>query len=161
MEFCDYLKEIEAKCDSCWENGIGACHIKLGTQEYFGKDFGLTDTVQIIRHDHSITVETDIEVTYTTKFPYGRFAGKGIEYAVEYAKKDKAIQDHLATKIPTGVTLLRSHEHYSPDIHDPNRVAIHIHAHKTVEDLDEAKLVAHQLVQAIKPGEINKIIEKV
>lgn len=159
MAFCDYLKEITADCAACYENGLGACHIKLGEQEYY-KGFAICDTIIILRHNHQLTVETDIEVVYKTEYPYGLYAGKGPQFAAEYAKKEKAMRDYLAPKLPLGAKLLPSHKHYNPDRHDPERVAIHIHAHKGVQDLDEAKLVAEGLVQAIKPPELNKVIEK-
>ncbi len=158
MAFCDYLKEITAACASCYENGINACHIKLGEQEYY-KGFAIYDTIVILRQNHQLAVETDIEVVYKTEYPYGMYAGKGPQFAAEYAKKEKAMRDYLAPKLPSGAKLLSSHQHYSPDRHDPERVAIHIHAHKIVQDLDEAKLVAGSFVQAIKPPELNKIIE--
>lgn len=160
MGFCDYLKEIETECHSCFENGIGACHIKIGSQKYFPKEFQLWDTVQIIRHDHNITVETDIEVTYKTEFPYGLFAGKGPQFAAEWSKKENAMREFIKPKVPPGTTILNSHQHYKPDKFDPNVVAMHIHAHKSVEDLDEAKLIAHKFVEAIRPREINKAIDK-
>ena len=153
-KFCDYLEEITAKCNTCVENGIGACHIKLGSQDYFPKDFALYDTIQIIRHNDRLTVETDIEVKYKTEFPYGIFAWQAAQFAAEYAKREKAISDFLEPQLPAGVKLLRSHQHYNPDKHDPEIVAIHIHAHKAVEDLDEAKLITSELVKAINPKKI-------
>jgi len=51
MPFCDYLKAITAPCTSCYENDIGACHVKLGEQEYY-KGFAIYDTIAIVRHDH-------------------------------------------------------------------------------------------------------------
>ena len=159
MGFCDYLKEIELKCTPCYENGVGACHVKLGLQEYWPEAFQLYDTIQIIRHDHRITIETDIEVKYHTKYPYGMFAGKGAEFAAEYAKKDKEIKDYLEDKVPDGVRLLSSHQHYNPDKHDPNIVAVHIHAHKQVEDLDDAKLVVEKLAKVIRPPDIEPILK--
>lgn len=156
--FCDYLKEITAKCDTCYENGIGACHISLGVQEYYAK-FGITDTIQIIRHNHKLSVETDIEVRYKTKNPYGRFAGKGAEFAIEEAQKRKEIRDYLQPKLPPGVTLQHSHLHYFPDKHDPEVVALHIHAHKTVEDLDEAKHIVGELAKVVNPREIEEAMK--
>lgn len=158
--FCDYLKEISMNCTSCWENGIGACHIKLGEQEYYPKYFQLYDIISIIRHDHAISVETDIEVKYKTKFPYGRFAGKGPEFATEYAEKEKAIRDLLEPKLPIGVRFLAPHQHYTPDKIDPEVVAIHIHVHKAVEDLDEAKHVISKLAEVIVPKELEALIAK-
>lgn len=160
MAFCDYLKEIKAPCTSCYEDNIGACHVKLGDQEYY-KDFALYDTIVILRRNHELSIETDIEVVYKTQFPYGIYAGKGPQFATEFAKKDKAMRDYLEPQLPPGVKLLRSHQHYSPDRVDPERVAIHIHAHKAVEDLDEAKLIAEKLAEAIRPPVINQVIEKV
>ncbi|MBA7622145.1 hypothetical protein ES703_29517 [subsurface metagenome] len=159
-EFCDYLEQISAKCDRCWENGIGACHIKLSMQDYFPKEFALWDTIQIIRHDTRLTVETDIEVKYRTEYPYGRLAGKGPQFAVEYAEREKEIRDFLKPKLPLGVELLSSHQHYTPDKYDPNIVAIHIHAHKTVEDLDEAKHVVSKLTEVIMPKELEAFLTK-
>lgn len=159
MSFCDYLKEIEAPCTSCYENDIGACHVKLGYQEYY-PGFALYDTIVILRRNHDITVETDIEVVYKTQYPYGMHAGKGPEFAIEYAKKDKAVRDLVENKLPPGAQLLRSHQHYSPDRIDPERVAIHIHAHKRVADLDEAKVIAEKFAQTIKAAEINTFLAK-
>jgi len=50
------------------------------------------------------------------------------------------------------------HQHYHPDEFDPNIVAIHIHVHKLVEDLDGAKDVVQKLVETIKPSEIEAAI---
>ena len=158
-DFCDYLKEIEMACNKCTENGIGACTVKLAEQKYY-KGFGLCDTVSIIRHDHRISIETDIEVRYKTAYPYGRFAGKAAEFAEEQAEKEKGMRDYLAPKLPTGARILLSHLHYNPDNFDPDYVALHIHVHKAVEDLDEAKLAVSQLVEAIRPEEIEPVFEK-
>jgi len=160
MGFCDYLKQINAKCSPCYENSIGACHLKLGTQEYFPSRFELYDSVQIIRHNHRITVETDIEVKYKTKYPYGVQAGKGPEFALEYDRREKEMRDFLEPKLPPGVKLLPSHKHYFPDKLDPNIVAMHIHAHKAVEDLDEGKVVAGKLAGIIIPKEIEAKLTK-
>jgi len=159
MGFCDYLNEITAPCASCYEDGIGACHVKLGEQEYYS-GFAIYDTITILRSDHQVSVETDIEVTYKTEFPYGMQAGKGPQFATEYGLKEKAMRDFLQSKLPPGTSLLTSHLHYSPDRVDPERVAFHIHAHKSVEDLDEAKIIAEKLTATIRPPEINKAIEK-
>lgn len=157
-DFCDYLKEIEMACNICSEDGIGACTVKLGLQEYY-KDFQLYDSISIIRHDHRISIETDIEVRYKTEYPYGRFAGKAMEFAEEYAVKEKSMRDFLSPKLPLGARLLTSHQHYNPDKLDPNYVAMHIHAHKPIEDLDEAKLALTQLAELIKPDEIEAAIK--
>jgi len=133
-KFCDYLKEADAKCSTCLENGIGSCTIKLGEQDYY-KGFQLYDTISIIRHDHDISVETDIEVKYKTKFPYGRFAGKGVQFAIEYADKEKTIRDSLEKQLP-----------------------IHLHVHKRVEDLDEAKIIADKLANTILPSKLEALI---
>jgi len=154
MSFCDYLEEISMKCTSCYENGIGACHVKLGLQEYYPEEFALYDQIQIIRHDHTLTIESDIEVKYKTTYPYGMQAGKGAEFAAEYDEKEKEMKSYLEAKLPSGVKFLPSHQHYHPDAHDPNIVAMHIHVHKSVEDLDEAKIVVGKLVETIKPKEI-------
>ena len=157
--FCDYLKEIEMACNKCVENGIGACTVKLGDQKYY-KGFGLVDTVNIIRHDHSLSIETDIEVSYKTDYPYGRFGGKAAEFAEETTEKEKKVRDFLSPKLPIGANILLPHQHYNPDHFDPNFVAMHIHVHKRVEDLDEAKLAVSQLIEAIRPEEIEPILEK-
>jgi len=156
-KFCDYLKEADAKCSTCLENGIGSCTIKLGEQDYY-KGFQLYDTISIIRHDHDISVETDIEVKYKTKFPYGRFAGKGVQFAIEYADKEKTIRDSLEKQLPLGARFLTSHQHYNPDRFDPNIVAIHLHVHKRVEDLDEAKIIADKLANTILPSKLEALI---
>lgn len=157
--FCDYLSEIGTKCSICREDGTGACQIKLGEQEYY-KGFQLYDTVNIIRHNEHLTIETDIEVTYKTKFPYGVFAGKGQEFAIEYAEKEKAIRDSLEPKLPIGVRFLAFHQHYTPDKRDPEVVAIHVHLHKAVEDLDEAKHVVGKLAEVIAPKDLEALIAK-
>jgi len=159
MSFCNYLKEIEMACHKCVENGIGACTVKLGEQKYY-KGFGLSDSVSIIRHDHRISIETDIEVRYPTAYPYGRFGGKATEFAEESIDKEKEMKDYLTPKLPVGARILRSHLHYNPDHLDPDYVALHIHVHKSVADLDEAKLAVTQLVEAIRPDEIEPIFEK-
>ena len=41
---------------------------------------------------------------------------------------------------------------------DPNIVSIHIHAHRLVEDLDEAKDVVRKLAESIRPSEIEAAI---
>lgn len=156
-EFCDYLEEISMKCTSCWENGIGACHVKLGKQEYYAR-FGLTDSINIIRHNHRLTVESDIEVKYKTEYPWGAQAGKGAEFAREQAEKEKRLRDSLEPKLPPGVRLLPLHRHYEPEYHDPEIATFHIHVHRAVEDLDEAKYVVGQLVKAINPKELEGIV---
>jgi len=160
MSFCKYLKEIKAKCDSCYEDKIGACHISLGSQEYYN-GFALSDIIMIIRHNSQLSVETDIEIKYKTDYPYGRLAGKGPEFSSEYSQKEAKLRDYLESKLPPGVTLLRTHQHYQPDVRDPSIVAMHIHAHKSVEDLDEAAFITQKLVEVIKPREIERVIEKV
>lgn len=157
-EFCDYLEQISVKCAPCAENKLGACHIKLGLQEYYPKDFALYDTIQIIRHDARLTIETDIEVKYKTDYPYGAFAGKGPEWGRECMSKAGKIREYLESQLPPGVSFRAFHVHYHPDKYDPNIVPIHIHVHKTVEDLDEAKDVVGKLAETIKPGEIEKAI---
>jgi len=156
-EFCDYLKEIKVGCAACWENGIGACHVKLGEQEYY-PGFGLADSIQIVRHNHRLTVETDIEVKYKTEYPWGAQAGKGAEFAVEQVEKEKRLRDYLEPKLPRGVRLLPLHRHYDPQYHDPKVAVFHIHIHKPVEDLDEAKVLVETLVETIKPREIEAAI---
>jgi len=156
--FCDYLEEISVKCQPCVENKVGACHIKLGLQEYYPKDFQLYDTIQIIRHDARLTVETDIEVKYKTDYPYGAFAGKGPEWARELMRKAGEVKGYLEPQLPPGVSFRGFHVHYHPDKYDPNIVPIHIHAHKLVKDLDEAKDVTQKLAETIRPGEIEAAI---
>ncbi|GAH63121.1 unnamed protein product, partial [marine sediment metagenome] len=133
--FCDYLEEIKVKCIPCVENKVGACHIKLGLQEYYPKYFQLYDAIHIIRHDAQLTVETDIEVKYRTGYPYGLFAGKGPEFDREFVKKGAFIKEYLEPKLPPGVRLREHHLHYHPDQFDPNIVALHIHVHKLVKGL--------------------------
>lgn len=157
-EFCDYLKEATAKCDYCNENKYDLCTIKLGLQPYYAK-FKLYDTIHILRTPDRTNVETDIEVTYKTKYPYGIFAGKGKEFAIEEAEKEKALRDYLEPKLPLDTKITNIHRHYYPDRHDPEIAAFHIHAYKRVEDLDEAKLVAEKLAEVIKPREIEQILE--
>ena len=48
--------------------------------------------------------------------------------------------------------------HYHPDKYDPNIVPIHIHVHRLVEDLDEAKDVVQKLAETIRPSEIEAAI---
>ncbi|MBA7687282.1 hypothetical protein ES703_95743 [subsurface metagenome] len=156
-KFCDYLKEISTSCSTCQEDGVAACHIKLGEQEYY-KGFQLYDTIHIIRHDHALSIETDIEVKYKTKFPYGAFAGKGAEFAAEFTAKEKAIRDSVKSQLPIGAKFLISHQHYNPDKRDPEVVAIHLHVHKVVEDLDEAKHIVEKLVEVIQPGKLEGLI---
>jgi len=85
-------------------------------------------------------------------------ASQGAQFAVEYAERKKKMRDFLEPKLPLGVKLLQSHRRYSPDNFDPNIVAIHIHARKLVEDLDEVKLVTEGLARAIRPREIETAI---
>jgi len=157
-EFCDYLEKISVKCLPCVENKMAACHIKLDLQEYYPKYFQSYDTIFIIRHDTRLSVETDIEVKYKTDYPYGAFAGRGPEFAGEYASKEKELRDYLEPKLPAGVKMLPSHQHYSPDKYDPTIVAIHIHAHKLVEDLDGAKVLVEKLAETMRPREIEAAI---
>ena len=157
--FCSYLKEIDVKCSTCREDGVGACQIKLGDQEYY-RGFGLSDIISIVRHNQRLSIETDIEVKYETNFPYGIFAGKGPEFATEYADKEKAIKDFLGPKLPIGVRFLPSHQHYTPDKRNPEVVAMHIHVHKAVEDLDEAKHVASKLAEIVVPKELEALLTK-
>jgi len=157
-EFCDYLEEISVKCLPCIENKVGACHIKLGLQEYYPKDFKLYDTIEIIRHDARLTVETDIEVKYRTDYPYGAFAGMGPEWERECASKAGKIRELLGPHLPPGASFRDFHVHYHPDKFDPSIVPVHIHVHKLVEDLDEAKNVVGKLAETIRPGEIEAAI---
>ncbi len=156
--FCDYLKEISVKCLPCMENKMGACHIRLGLQEYYPEEFQVYDIIQIIRHDTRLTVETDIEVKYRTNYPYGAFAGKGPQWERELLGKAGAVRERLEPQLPAGVSLGTVHVHYHPDKVDPNIVAMHIHAHKLVEDLDEAKDVVGKLVEVIRPSKIEAAI---
>lgn len=158
--FCDYLEEISVKCIPCVENKLGACHIKLGLQEYYPKDFALYDTIHIIRHDTRLLVETDIEVKYKTDYPYGTLAGKGAEFAQEFIKKRGGVKEYLEPRLPAGVRLVEQHQHYHPDKFDPNIVAIHIHTHKLVEDLDEAKELVQKLAKTIRPSQIEAVIAR-
>jgi len=156
--FCDYLEQLSVKCVPCVENNIGACHIKLGLQEYYPDHFQLYDTIHIIRYDTRVSVETDIEVKYKTDYPYGRFAGKGPEFDQELMRKGGKIREHLEPKLPPGVTFGDLHTHYHPDKFDPNTVAMHIHVHKLAEDLDEAKDIVQKLAETIRPSEIEAAI---
>ena len=158
--FCDYLEEISVKCLPCVENKLGACHIKLGLQEYYPEEFQLYDAIHIIRHDTRLTVETDIEVKYRTEYPYGALAGKGPEWERELTRKAGAVKEYLEPQLPAGVSPGTAHVHYHPDKYDPNIVALHIHVHKTVEDLDAAKDVVGKLVEVIRPGEIEAVIKE-
>ena len=157
--FCDYLEESSVKCLPCVENKVGACHIKLGLQEYYPKDFNLYDTIQIIRHNARLTVETDIEVKYKTDYPYGAFAGKGPEWERELMRKAGTIREYLEPQLPPGVSFRDFHVHYHPDKYDPNIVPLHIHVHKLVEDLDQAKDTVRKLAETIRPSEIEAAIQ--
>jgi len=88
------------------------------------------------------------------------FAGKGPEFATEYSRKEKGIKDFLGPKLPIGVRFLPSHQHYNPDKRDPKVVAMHIHVHKAVEDLDEAKHVASKLAEVVVPQELEAFLAK-
>ncbi|MBA7592736.1 hypothetical protein ES708_34929 [subsurface metagenome] len=77
---------------------------------------------------------------------------------MEYASKEKELRDYLEPKLPVGVKILPSHKHYNPDKYDPNIVAVHIHVHKLVEDLDGAKEVVEKLAEVIRPSEIEAAI---
>jgi hypothetical protein len=156
--FRDYLRQATASCDICHENKVDVRQIKVALQPY-DSDFAIYDTVLITRNAYP-TVETDIEVTYRTEYPYGMFAGKGAEFDAEQKRKEKAISKFLQDKLPVGTVLRPYHLHYSPDKHDPGRVALHIHALKRTEDLDEAVHVAKQLVELIHPQEIEEAIQK-
>ena len=156
--FCEYLEQISVKCNPCVENKMGACHIKLGLQEYYPKYFQIYDTIQIIRHDTRVSVETDIEVKYRTDYPYGAFAGKGPEFAQEFMRKAVKVREYLEPRLPPGVSFEKVHQHYHPDKFDPNIVAIYMHAHKLVEDLDEAKNLALKLAEIMRPSEIEAAI---
>ena len=157
-EFCKYLKEIKVECFTCCDNGVGACNIHLGPQSYYAK-FNFSDSVYILRHDHQLTVETDIEVKYKTEYPGAMQAGKGPQFANEQVAKEKTLREFLEPKLPSGVRLLNLHRHYTPDFHDPEVVALHIHAHKRVEDLDEAKIVINALAEAINPEDIEAVMK--
>ena len=158
--FCEYLEQISVKCSPCVENKVAACHIKLGLQEYYPKDFQLYDTIEIIRHDARLSLYTDIEVKYKTDYPYGAFAGKGPEWERELTRKVDKIREYLGPQLPPGVSFSTFHVHYHPDKYDPNIVPIHIHAHKSVEDLDEAKELVGKLAETIRPGEIEAVIRR-
>ena len=105
-------------------------------------------------------METDIEVKYKTDYPYGAFAGKGPEWNRECAKEEGKIREYLQPRLPAGVRFSNFHVHYHPDKYDPNIVALHIHVHKTVEDLDEAKDIALRLAETIKPSKIEAAMAK-
>jgi hypothetical protein len=154
--FCDYLREATAHCSICHENHLNVCQIKVALQPYYA-EYKLYDTVIITRNAYP-GVETDIEVTYKTKYPYGLFAGKAAEFSAEQKRKENAITEYLKDKLPGGATLRMYHLHYNPDKHDPKTVALHIHAAKRTEDLDEAVAVAKQLVEAVRPREIEEVI---
>ena len=159
MAFCDYLKEIELKCNTCVENSIGACHIRPGTIQKYYEEYKLYDTIQVIRSDHKIGVETDIEVTYKTDYPYGPQSGKGAEFATEWTEKETKVRDFLTSKLPPGTKFMSSHQHYFPDKRDPEVVAMHIHVYKSSDDLADAKVIVGKFVEAIKPAEIESVIK--
>ena len=70
-EFCQFLKDLKVDCAVCTESKeISACHVRAGLQEIY-KDFASYDTMIIVREGTSTSLETDIEVTYKTKHPYG------------------------------------------------------------------------------------------
>jgi len=154
--FCDYLKKISVKCIPCLENKLGACHIKLGLQEYYSKDFALYDAIHIIRHDTWLTVETDIEVKYKTKFPGEEFTA---EFSDEYITNERKVKEYLEPRLPSGVRLVALHWHYHPEVAGfEDTVAIHVHAHRLVEDLNEAKDIAQKLAEIIRPSKIEAVI---
>ncbi|MBA7621909.1 hypothetical protein ES703_29279 [subsurface metagenome] len=103
-------------------------------------------------------MDTDIEVKYKTEYPWGAQAGKGAEFAIEEMEKVLRIFDFLEPKLPPGVWLMPLHRHYAPEVHDPELVALHIHVHKTLEDLDEAKVLVEKLAEVIRPREIETAI---
>lgn len=154
--FCDYLEQVSVKCLPCVENKVGACHIKLGLQEYYPKDFALYDTIHIIRHDTRVTVETDIEVKYKTAFPERKFTA---EFTDEYITNERKLKEYLEPRLPAGVRLISLHQHYHPEVTGiEDTVAIHVHAHRLVEDLDEAKVLVGKLAEVIRPSEIEAAI---
>ena len=159
MAFCDYLKEIKMKCDTCVENSIRVCHIRPGTTQKYYDKFKLYDTIQLLRHGSLTSVETDIEVTYNTAYPYGYAAGKATEFANEYAHKELEVRNYLIPKLPPGTKFLTTHQHYKPDKHDPNVVAMHIHVYHKAGDLDEAKVLVNKFADIIKPSEIEAAIK--
>ena len=152
--FCEYLKKL---CTHCWENNINVCTVKLGEQDYY-KGFQLYDTVHITRKGGRYVVETDIEVTYRTKYPYGKQSSKAAEFIDESLEKNLRLRAVLQKRLPQGVYINPSHEHYNPDKHDPERVALHVHVSKSTDDLDDAKLIAERLVQSVNPREIEKAL---
>ena len=154
--FCDYLEKISAKCIPCVENKVGACHIKLGLQEYYPEYFQLYDTIHIIRHDTRVTVETHIEVKYKTAFPGRKFTA---DFTDEYITNEHKVKEYLEPRLPHGARLLSLHQHYHPEVAGiEDTVAIHVHTHKLVEDLNEAKNIAQKLAEIIRPSEIEAVI---
>jgi len=154
--FCDYLGDM---CTRCWENDLKVCHVSLGEQKYY-KGFKIYDQIMIVRRDGDIGVESDVEVKYKTKHPWGAQAGKGAEFASEYGRYEKKMRDYIAPRLPAGTHILTSHQHYFPDKRDPELVAFHIHVNKRAQDLDEAKLVAKKIVDALNPAEIEEAIKE-
>lgn len=154
--FCDYLGDM---CTKCWENDVKACHVSLGEQEYY-EGFKIYDQIMIVRRDGDIGVESDVEVKYKTKHPWGLQAGKGAEFAEEYGRQEKKMREYITPRLPAGTNILTSHLHYFPDKRDPEMVAFHIHVHRRAEDLDEAKLVAQKIVDALNPAEIEEAIKE-
>lgn len=153
----DFCKPFDELCNQCWEDGYACCTVNIGTQEYY-KGFQIYDTIQIHQSNHYITVDTDIEVLYKTEFPGGYSAGKMYEFSREQDAKERLIREYLEPKLPKGASLSRFHLHYNPGAHDPKTVALHIHVFKRVEDLQEARSTTWELLEAIKPKEINKIL---
>jgi len=154
--FCEYLGDM---CTKCWENDLNVCHISLGEQDYY-KGFKMYDQIMIVRRDGNVGVESDVEVKYKTKYPWGLQAGKGAEFATEYSRHEKKMRDYIAPRLPAGTHILNSHLHYFPDKRDPEIVAFHIHVHKRAHDLDEAKLVAQKIVNALNTAEIEEAIKE-
>ncbi|GAI78034.1 unnamed protein product, partial [marine sediment metagenome] len=65
----------------------------------------------------------------------GELAGLGPEFSRELTMKAEKVKGYLEPRLPPGVSPGTAHVHYHPDKFDPNIVAMHIHAHKLVEDL--------------------------
>ncbi len=159
MTFC---KELKGVCNDCWENSMTICTVKLGSQDYFPKDFKIYDTIHIVKDDKQdkYSIETDIEVKYNTQYPYGSQAGKGAEFAVEYSKKDKLVRDYLTRTLPSDVNILHSHQHYKPDKYNPKVVAQHIHVHARADNLTQAKDIVRKLVGSIVPKQIEEMLKE-
>jgi len=159
--FCSELKQLGADCTRCYEvpgDHWGICEIKGRPQALWGDVVHLLDRI-MINHNHTrkgiTTVETDMEISYKTKYPHGRYGADPAGFTEELMGKEKKLTQLLEGVKPEGATILRHHVHYNENAR-PDRVGLHIHLFYRAEDLADAKRMAVEILHSVKGDEIEQ-----